>query len=69
MKKRILVIRHKYKPGFYDVYLERIWFSVFNFNIWIDVEARIDLTQTEALFYQLGLMKKHGLSSLDVVEV
>lgn len=69
MKKRILVIPHKYKPGFYDVYLERIWFSIWKINFWFNVEGRIDLTQPEALFYQGMLMKKHGLSSLDVVEV
>jgi len=69
MKKRILVIHHKYKKGFYDVYLERFWFSVLKYNFWTNVEARIDLTQPEALFYQGMLMKKHGLSSLDVVEV
>lgn len=67
-KKRILVIRHKYEPGCYDVYLEQVWFSVWGFHFWFVEEGQIDLSQSDALCYQGELLKKHRLSSLDIVE-
>lgn len=69
MKKRVIIVYHKYNPEFYDVYLERAWFQIWKYIFWKTIEGRINLEENEAVGYQLELMKKHSLSALDVVEV